>query len=129
MTGSKRKLLHNTKSQPAQVKNSPIQRGITGVKQPREKTLKSSTDYSALIQKARWSKPAGDYLCGKHLRIRRNLSIVVVTPPSSRISWWSHPLTPQKSQSRLSLLDDVCCFQRLFPQASVVALCFVFCYS
>ena len=41
-TGSKRKLLHNTKLQPVQVKNSPIQRGITRDKQPRELALKAA---------------------------------------------------------------------------------------
>ena len=48
---------------------------------------------------------------------------VVVTLPSLKIPWRSHPLTPQKSQSRLPLSDDLCCFQRLFPQASGVAFC------
>ena len=39
-------------------------------------------------------------------------SVVVAPPP--RISWSSHLLTPQKCQSRFSLLDYLCCFYKAF---------------
>ena len=54
MTGSKRKPLHQYQVAASSNQKLIHQRGITGVKQSREKALKSSADYSALIQKALW---------------------------------------------------------------------------
>ena len=49
------------------------------------------------------------------------LVLLVVAPPF-RISWNSHLLIPQKSQSKFLLLDYHCCFYRLFSQTSGVVL-------
>ena len=61
-------------SQPAQIKNSLIQRGISRVKQPREKAREAAPIIQRNYKRRVVSKPASDYLRSKHLCVRHNIN-------------------------------------------------------
>ena len=56
-----------------------MQTGITRVKQPGEKALKAALIIQHQYKKRVGSKPASDYLRGKHLRVQRNIRKDTVT--------------------------------------------------